>query len=339
MSSKEGASKGGFYRNLNIKHVSCGILIGIVGFFLIQQIVFSSSKCESGLKMVRPVDNCDKLDEKTESFIDLEKSVDQMITAYTNSGQVTRVGVFARDLKTTRFFGINENQEFVMASLLKVPLAIAVYKLAEVEPSILDVQLVYTEKNNRYSEQQFQVQDKMIAGNAYPVGELIGRAIVYSDNSASHMLSGFYAPGFFSKILSALSLSIVREKGSEETIVTAKTFANVFRSLYNSSYLTREYSNYILDLLSKTTYKNGAMSKIPSDVKMAHKFAERSFFSPEDRSFKNPILRQLHECGIVYANNMKDPYSFCILTEGKNYADLEKVQAEISYKIYSALSR
>lgn len=260
-----------------------------------------------------------------------------MIEVNTKTGQATRVAVFVRDLKTTRFFGINENQQFVMASLLKVPLAIAGYKLAEVEPSVLNVPLMFTEKQNLYKLQQFPVPDQMVVGKQYSVGELIERSIVYSDNSAAQLLSDFYAPGLFPKILGALNLNIERESGDEETIVTARSFANVFRSLYNSSYLTREYSNHILNTLTKTTYKTGALSKIPTDVRVAHKFAERSFFDPSDKDFKNPLLRQLHECGIVYASGGKEPYSFCILTEGKDYKSLEKVQAEISYKIYSAI--
>ncbi len=318
--------------------IMLGMILGIGAFFAVQEIDAVVSRCSSDLDYVRHVEDCDRIEEKVESFGSLEQSVSQMIETYKKTGKATRVGVFVRDLKTTRFFGINENHEFVMASLLKIPLAITGYKLAEVDPSVLDAQITFTEKQNQYNKQLFPVPNRMVVGNKYPIGEVIERAIIYSDNAAAQMLLEFYAPGFFSKILSALNISIIRQEGSEEVIITARSFGNVFRSLYNSSYLTRSYSNYILDILTKTTYKGGATSKLPPDVKVAHKFAERSFYAPDDKEFKNPLLRQLHECGIVYVNKGQDPYSFCILTEGKDYRDLEQVQADISFKIYSVLA-
>lgn len=334
-SAKDIKQKTNNYPTINV--LIFGVFIGMLLLFVFEKINKNLNGCDMRLVYVREVEDCDKVDEKKESFSNVEKSITQMIEVYTKTGEVTKVGVFVRDLKTTRFFGINENQQFVMASLLKVPLAIAGYKLAEVEPSVLDVPIVFTEKQNLYKMQQFPVLDQMVVGKQYQLRDVIERSIVYSDNSAAQMLSDFYAPGFFPRILGALSLNIERESGDEETIVTARSFANVFRSLYNSSYLTREYSNRILDTLTKTKFRTGALSKLPSDVSVAHKFAERSFFDPNDKDFKNPIVRQLHECGIVYASGGKEPYSFCILTEGKDYKSLEKVQAEISYKIYSAI--
>lgn len=53
-----------------------------------------------------------------------------------------------------------------MASLLKIPLLIGGFKLAEVEPRILDQEIVYNGKPAFYGEQVIQVEDKLKVGSS-----------------------------------------------------------------------------------------------------------------------------------------------------------------------------
>jgi hypothetical protein len=230
---------------------------------------------------------------------------------------------------------VNQNENFIMASLLKLPLAIAGYKLAEVEPKILEQTFTYDGTPDLYADQNVPVADKIKIGQKYTFRELITRSIIHSDNTTAQMLSDFYAPGYFDLILNALGVKLRLDDKNGEDLVSPRNYANLFRSLYNASYLTADYSNELLEVLTNTTYRNGAVKNIPAHVKVAHKFAERTVVDIYGR----PSFRQFHECGLVYVKNGDEPYSFCIMTEGTDFNQLEKIQQEIGQEIYLLMSQ
>lgn len=316
--------------------VFVGILIGAFGFSQSSKTLrVSNSECVTTLAYIKPTINCDITEKKSILLDELQKKLDILINGYIKTGQATRVGVFVRDLHSTRFAGVNENENFIMASLLKLPLAIAGYKLAEVEPKILEQTFTYDGNPNLYVEQNIEVSDKIKIGQKYTLRELIRRSIVYSDNTTAQMLTNFYAPGYFDLILNALGVKLRLDNENGEDLVSPRNYANLFRSLYNASYLTADYSNELLEVLTNTTYRNGAVKNIPTDVKVAHKFAERAVIDNHGQ----PAFRQFHECGLVYAKKATEPYTFCIMTEGTDFNQLEKIQLEIGQEIYLLMSQ
>lgn len=291
--------------------------------------------CTSSFTFINPNLDCGLSDKKVESFGSLEDKLKQEIALYEQNGEAARIGIFARDLKSTRFVGVNENDMFYMASLLKLPVLIGGYKLAEVEPRILDQEITYTGKPNLYSEQYIKPDQILEVKKSYTVQELMRRAVVYSDNTAAQLLYDYYPPEFIDRIVQALGIEFVRPEGTTENFVTPRTYANIFRTLFYASYLTRAFSNEALSTLTKTTYRDGAVAKLPPGVVVAHKFAERSAPDPSDPS---KFTRQLHECGIVYAKNGDEPYSFCIMTEGTDYGELQTILQDLSLEIYNAMT-
>ena len=217
-----------------------------------------------------------------------------------------------------------------MASLLKLPLAIAYYRLSEITPDLLTQELIYTESVNAYGVQDIKPSNKLELGKKYTVKDLIYRALVYSDNSASALLrQNFVSDDYLNKLLTAIGLQ-VQKNGEEEDLITAKSYAAVLRMLYNSSFLQRKLSNEILKTLSESEFYEGATKYLPKNVLVAHKFGERTAVN-----MNNEVkFRQLHDCGIVYAKNGEEPYTFCILTEGKDFENLQKIIQEISKTIY-----
>lgn len=312
----------------------CCIAIGM----LIRGMIPSGSSghdCLSNLDFIRPNLDCSVSDEKMQRMSALQDKLEAIVPTYAKSGKADKIGVFVRDMNTTRYAGVNDGDTFIMASLLKVPLLIAGFKLAEVEPKILDQEIAYAGSPDRYAEQNFPIEDRLIPNRKYTVKELMRRSVVFSDNTASELLANAYPAGFFDRILRALGLQIRLDDGNEENFTTPRSYANIFRNLYNSSYLTREYSNAALEMLTHTNYVNGAIAGLPQNTVVAHKFAERTVF---DSRTKEMAFRQLHECGLVYAENGKSPYTFCIMTEGKDFSDLEQIQRELSHAIFETIS-
>lgn len=314
--------------------VSTSFFIGIfLGLIVLD--VFGGKNCESDFKFINPEPDCEIFERKTSKMESLQTELEVEIDGYLEKKKADRISVFARDLVSKKFVGVGENDMFVMASLLKLPLAIAYFKLAEVNPELISKKTNYTGTENLYDIQDIQPQEKLVVGNDYSIEELLYHALVYSDNTAAEILSkNFVSYDYFQKILYAIGLLIKKDERNED-LVTARSYANLFRILYNSSYLTREYSDKILSMLSKSNFVDGAAAKLPKDTIISHKFGERTIY---DEKTNQPIARQLHDCGIVYAKNGKEPYIFCIMTQGKNFPDLELIIQNISETIYDTIA-
>ncbi|KND48324.1 MAG: b-lactamase [Parcubacteria bacterium C7867-003] len=308
-----------------------------IGFFLGRighHDTVGRSHCVSKLTLLKPNIDCDSFEDTINKLSKLQTKLDVMIQGLKKTGRVKRASVFVRDLNTSRFAGVNDADTYYMASLLKTPLLVGGFKLAEVEPRILDQTVTYNGVPNLYGEQVIKSEKILVAGESYTIKELMTRAIVYSDNTASQILFDYYPQDFLDRILQALGIQHTRPDKEVENFVTARSYANIFRILYNASYLTREYSNEALKILTESTYKDGATSKLPKDVVVAHKFAERTLVYESGAV----AVRQFHECGIVYAKKGEDPYIFCIMTEGSEYEILEEVIADISLAIYEEIT-
>lgn len=287
--------------------------------------------CESNLKYINPYPDCEKYLEKIENFANLQSDLETLVNNLEHKNGVERVAVFSRDMITRRFVGVHEDESFFMASLLKVPLLVAWYKLAEVEPSLLNKTYIYNGIPNLYSEQLVQPRDKLVIGKTYTIDELIERSIIYSDNTAAQILADNLPREMIDRILRALGIQFERDPGIYENFITAKSYANVFRILYNSSYLTRQFSDKGLEILSRSDFTDGMRSVVSSGVVVASKFGERTTIHSDGK-----VVKQLHECGLVYNKHAKEPYSFCILTEGTDYNQLLDSIREVSRTIYEA---
>lgn len=321
----------------NKKVLLTGMIFGFIFAIVFHYVLFGShliSKCINKLAFINPSLNCNTLDSKAEVLSTLENKLEVMIDGFKKSGKVKRMGVFVRDLTTSRFAGVNENEDYYMASLLKTPLLIGGFKLAEVEPKILDQKIVYTGQPNLYEDQVIKAEDALKIGQSYSIRELMERSIVYSDNTAAQILFEYYPEGFMDRIMEALGLNKTRPNGQVENFVTARDYAGIFRLLYNSSYLTNEYSNEALSILTKAKFNLGATSKLPKTAQVAHKFAERTVMDPITKKITSA---QFHECGLVYEET--HPFVFCVMTEGTNYASLEEAVGDISLLIYEEMTK
>lgn len=317
--------------------VSGLLIIGVAGGVLLDRMTFQKGNptpCASDLQFIKSDLDCGVLDTKIVVLSGLQTRMKVLIEGYENTGKAKRVGVFVRDLGSNRFAGVNDNDVYYMASLLKLPVLIGGYKLAEVEPRILDQEILYTGTPNLYGEQLIRPVEELIIGKKYSIKELMRRTVVFSDNTAAELLFNYYPSEFIDRILQALAIQTTRPTGETENFITPRTYSGVYRMLYNASYLTEEYSNAALATLTQATFSEGATAKLPPSVVVARKFAERS---GPDPSNPQKILRQLHECGIVYAKQFAEPYSFCIMTEGSEYQDLQEVLQDISLDIYNSM--
>lgn len=272
--------------------------------------------------------SCAEYAESRDNMQALSAKLTHIAQSHVSEKKAVRVSVWVRDLITRQWAAYNEHDQYIPASLLKVPLMITYYKIAEVEPSILDQRLTYAEPEQP-DKPGIPPAQTLTRGQSYTVAELIEQMIIYSDNNTMRLLLNHIGDQILFKTLTDLGLQVVTASDTVN-FVTVKTYANVFRILYNASYLNREYSEKALELLTRTKFK-GVTKSLPSSAVVAHKFGEREVADPEG----NVMTVQLHDCGIVYKGEKS--YSLCIMTEGKDLKVQETILEDISKLVYDTM--
>ncbi len=162
------------------------------------------------------------------------------------------IGIYVRNLNNGPWFGINEDEKYSPASLMKVPILITFLKWIESDPNILTRKILVNDDENG-STQYFKPAKNLIIGKEYTVKELLEQMIIYSDNSAMNILANIMPIDFYTKMSHDINIPIPK-KDTEENYLSVKEVATFFRILYNSSYLNRDSSEYALGLLSKVTF-------------------------------------------------------------------------------------
>jgi len=253
----------------------------------------------------------------------LESLVSEMISS--NLDNKLNISVYFRDLNNGPVVGINENINFMPASLLKVPVMMSFLKHSERDPSILSKKILYEGKKYNTISQTIIPKEKLVAGKEYTVEELIERMIKYSDNEALALLwpnisSEEYVELY--KLFGVNPNSILDPNYG----ITVKEYSRFFRILFNSSFLSQANSEGALKLLSESEFKDGIRKNIPKDIKVASKFGERGL--------ENGTI-QIHECGIIYYP--KHPYLLCVMTRGEEGVRLIEHITEISDFVFTQI--
>lgn len=313
------------------------ILITFLSLALVISLVYTSFhshfndkiSCPDKFDFVAPDIECEA--DQTTKTLDIKRIVNLSINNMLYLKKATKVSVFYRDLDNRQWFGINENENFNPASLLKLPIAISYYKYAEIDPGILSQKYKYKNSAETRSEytQFTKPAEAMENGKEYTVDEYISRMIKYSDNSALPVLVNNIDNAFINKVFVDLGVYIPVSNGTEQDFVSVKIYSSIFRALYNSSYLNKLYSNKLLETMSTSSFRSGIASGIPKNIKFANKFGERIILDPVTKEVNN---LELHDCGIVY--KPENHYILCVMTQGTNYEDLLSVLGDISKKVY-----
>lgn len=273
---------------------------------------------------INPLLDCAEIQNITvRDTADLESDINDYIDFQKQKG-VDTISVYFRDLNNGPWIGINEEEEFYPASLLKVPLMIAVFKQAMDNPALLKQQYTYDEKS-RNTREYYKGLAEIKRGIPYTVDELLSYMAKYSDNNASHILSEVVDLKDLNQSYVDMGAAVPDQPGY---VLSVKTYATFFRILFNSTYLSHAFSEKALALLSESSFKDGLVAAIPKKIKVAHKFGERDI---------NDGKKQLHDCGIVYYPGK--PYVLCVMTRGKDYNLLSGTISHISKMVYDKIDK
>lgn len=234
------------------------------------------------------------------------------------------VGMYFEYLPSGVSIGIDEKENYVLASLLKVPLTMVVYKEVERGKIALHDVLSVEEQD---IDSKFGTFWKKGKGATLTVQEAIQLVLVESDNTAKNMLLRKIGVTQLEKVFDYLDIPIEGETNGP--IITPKNYASILRSLYLSSYLDKKYSNDILQKMTESNFSDKLVAGIPKGVKVSHKIGVYEVDG-------DATQQTYTDCGIVYVP--KRPYILCLMTKSSNAA-AQKNFGSISKIVYEYVSK
>ena len=237
-----------------------------------------------------------------------------------NVGFTGHYGIYFEDLTSGAWIGIDEKDQYLPMSLLKVPTMVAVLKKAENGDISLDQIVTLQEEDLNGVSGSLAFKG---AGYNITIRELLKIMIKESDNTA---LLTFNRRVLLPQEIEEAKIALgIRTYDESDEAITPKGYSNILRSLYLSTYLRRPFSQIALSIMSETDYNAQIPAGLPEGVKVAHKVG----FDANGGLY--------HDCGIVYMPNK--PYILCVMSKNTDYLQANNAISEISQKTFEYVKK
>lgn len=251
------------------------------------------------------------------NFIPLRTALREYIASVDNP-----VGVYFEYLPSGTSIGVNDGLEVILASLVKVPIVMGIYRQYERGVLKKTDTLIMSEKN---IDKRFGDLWQRGAGTKMTVQETVEYALKYSDNTATSMLVDALPELAADNVFD--SLDIARDTVGEITYITPKSYSSIFRSLYLSSYLSEASSNEILDMLTRTAFSDKLPKPIPKAIPVSHKIGVFNSINATEKAYS--------DCGIIYVPQR--PYLLCVMAKTTD-TQAQEYLSHVSKMVYGYVS-
>lgn len=188
----------------------------------------------------------------------------------------SRIGTYSfffEDLQSDFSYGYNENVQMTAAGCMKLPIAVSVIKhVQDGKASFLD-KIKIEEEDKVYGTgiiHEFNNRE-------YTLFELLVAMLIQSDNTAANKLIGIVGIDNINEDIQAQGLKNTRlnRKTSDErsasdgieNITSALDLSKIWRQLYDATFLNKENSTMLIDILQRQQIKNKLALYIPDDLK------------------------------------------------------------------------
>ena len=233
-------------------------------------------------------------------------------------------GLYVINLEDGFLYGVNENEVFQAASLIKLPVMVAMYM--EEEKGGLSLESKYKLKN----------EDKIPgAGSLY--GKPEGYEISYrdlirlmgkqSDNTAYNIAKNMLGARKINETISSIGMTKTDFVENETTLEDVGLF---FQKLWEArlpapersdggqgSFISKESADELLEFLTDTAYEEWLAAGISNNVQVAHKYGRE--------------VHVVNDAGIVFANK---PFIVVIMSKGVVEREADKVFPELARMVY-----
>lgn len=239
-----------------------------------------------------------------------------------------KVHLIVKDAKTDDcFHSLLIDEVFSSASLIKVPILIAVLDHVERHELSLDEVIPITSENRV----DFSVitEQQLHESTLY---ELLVWMIITSDNSATNVLIDYIGMDtlntYFRKIglthttLQRKMMDFVRLENGFDNVTTARDMAHLFTCIYRQDLLSVPLSALAIDILSRQRVHESLKRYLVEDIHIAHKTGGLDSVD--------------HDVGIVF-NHVNDYIIGVFITEVTNNDEARQFIGRISKVVYKQL--
>ncbi|MGL4572346.1 MAG: serine hydrolase [Clostridium sp.] len=182
-------------------------------------------------------------------------------------------GFFFEDLNRGFVYGYNENVQMVAAGCMKLPIAISLIKDVE------NGNVSFMDKINIEGADKVYGTGIIHEFNAreYTVFELLVAMLIQSDNTAANKIIDIVGMekineyiiemGLKNTVLNRKTTDERKEKPKVENLTTARDLSRIWKVLYDQTFLSKENSTMLIDILRRQQIKNKLALYIPDDLK------------------------------------------------------------------------
>ncbi len=255
-----------------------------------------------------------------EHFIVNIQPLRDWINQYVAEKGANRISIYLEVLNTGSNISVNKELQIFPASLMKIP--VAMVTMRKVQDGDIGLDDAISLKQQHLNSDSGELYTRG-AGARLTIRELVTALLQESDNTAYFALLELATPDELGGIIDEVGLLGLFDQ--ETGAISAKEYSRFFRALYSSSFLNREHSQYILDSLTRSSFREFLSSGLPKDVLFAHKYGEH-------------IDRGVYlDSGIVYLPDRPYLLTVMIKEEGdvaQAKANAAKTMGEISAKAF-----
>lgn len=237
-----------------------------------------------------------------------------------------RVGFFYKNLHTGECFGLNQQEEFLAASVIKLPVYAVIMKLAAEGRVDLSETLICREEDKLPPCGALYFFTGEVAAD---IRTLCGLMISLSDNAATNLLLRRFGLDFLNEQFRQIGMEKTHlerllfdgeasARGLENKIVPEEIGA-LFEQIARRSFVSEQVSAEMEKLLLEQQINHKIPGYLPEGTPVAHK-------TGEDDGITNDV-------GIVFA---KEPFVLCFAYNGPDVPLAERTLRQLALDLYNA---
>ncbi|HOW28724.1 MAG TPA: class A beta-lactamase-related serine hydrolase [Elusimicrobiota bacterium] len=238
-----------------------------------------------------------------------------------------RVGFYLKDMTTDREIVFGDTRLFPSASLVKVPIMMAILQKVRAGELALNAVLVMKRTDKIGGSGLLK---RYRSGSCWSIRKLIEYMIVHSDNTATRLLVELVGTDYLNRAFASdlgLHYTQVQEEPlfsldpdvTTENFTTPREMGMLLEKLYRRECLSPDYSDMMVDIMKKSNIRTRVARFMPRQWAMAD---------------KTGMLRgAYHHVGIVYTP--VGNFVVCVLTaDGRGYGEAKWFMAQLGRKIF-----
>jgi len=240
------------------------------------------------------------------------------------------VGIYIKDLGTGRTIEMNADENFISASLIKLPIMAAVFQAIHDNKFSLHSMVPLKSRHRRGGSGTLRWTRN---NTQIPVSHLIYRMITESDNTAAAILIDKLGYPYLNQCFRGFNLATTRIdpvgmklnsyiQPSRDNYTTPREMGGLLEKIYNRKMVSNGLSDLMLETLKRADAPTRLAEFLPSNWILAR---------------KTGLLRKnCHDVGIVFTEN--GDYVICVLTrKNRTYKSAKILISHVGKTAYSYL--